>query len=1737
MKYIIITAILSLAVLSCSGGNPNTSSDTGFHTDTYTGGDTGGDVFDSGRPDTGTIQPELRAFEVVDQAGNPLKCTNSGSLNIRMKWANAKIIRFSNKNDGSGFSFKVDTDNFVEKNGWMTTTIDLDSHFTVPEDDFPLFARAENGDLHTEYKGVTFKFDITPPQVTDVQVSAEAVKPGTKVTFTVKFSEDVHDVRFSSSVSGTTNKTDARTFTFDVEAPDRDSTLSPKVTAADCAGNTLKEFQLQKQVTVDATPPQARGIDVTPGPFKAGDQVKVTFDSSEALQADPTMTIDGETAKCSGESNSYTCIITVSDKISDGNHDIFLDLTDLVGNTAHVKAGTALFDSTPPALIKADITPKLARQGTKILVSMEFSEAVDLKSKIKSSMGTPGFACQADGADARSYTCTWTVTDMAADGEYKLSVDVADKAGNPFATDLGSFWVDNTKPVISNVQTPQYISGSGSYGSDEFSVSFSVSEEAAIAWVQVGSQKFTHFTQNPGTSGFDLKFDNLQLPPQEREGEKTITIHVQDQAGNYVEATAKTTYDKTKPTVTATLDPPKATTGTKVTLTLAFSEQVRDLAFKDLAFECTSQDQQNFTCTYTIKDTDTQNSYEIAIMVKDLAGNRLSSDFQTVATLEIDRNGPKISNIRVSPDRARHGDTVTVKFNTDETCETPNVKIGDTDAETCTPAQGTGFTCTHVVSDTETEGVKTIRISVKDRAGNAGEDSSQTVTYDFSPPGVKTAKLQRTPELDSAILGENHVLFSTRYPGYENHMNPAKVTAVVTLTGDEDVDTLHDVPQLEARNGDHVIKFSRTGALEFKHEISATDPEGDYTFFITWSDTIGNKGTRQVPGMTMRIDQTPPAASELDQDKVAGLRVPWGSTDTGGKARLTCAGKAGAVGTDIAYVSLVVASHVPVTPVKTGADGSFTVSQEVGYYLAGHSTQNHMLLRLYDSSGLGSDPIRIQNMSLIVSPGDGYKNPLKMAKTPDLQTWKDAATTSLSTEDRQLTALPDTDHALSVPNAMQWQRLESGDPERPGAMQFHSMQYNSSSGLLTLVTGNAFFVYSDAFRAWKNIGFVPYRTLDDGAASVYDPDSDRLYVFGGGGGYHGNKTLAYDFAENKWIAAYDDTLAPPPIALTNGWRAVLNPLAHKVLIYVSNYISLYDIPSNTWTAPKMVASGKRGYYALVHHTQDDVFYVFGGETSSGFLGDMWSITGNGDSIEQVDLSGSTHPGPRSRFEFAKYKDQGFYIVGGMDGSGLIKETWYFDFASQTWSKRADAPDVRLFAALVYDPNHDRMVMYGGKDAPNDSRMLAYYPKTDTWAVLSDSQAEAGDAPAQYRDFAMAFDENAKKMVFFSGQQGNGFADTRIWDQASGIWTHPTVTNTPMSRVGHAMCYSKYDHRVYMFGGHRYGTYDNAIYAFDTPSLAWTKLTGTTSPKGRSGHVMACTDDGRVIVAGGFDSTGAAIQDTYVWDIESESWTKIDGLPAWKQPFAGAMSGGKFYAIGRDADNAARFAVFDPAQSAWSVLDVENTPDPGDSPALTPCEGGVCLFAKMDHTVAQNQMWKYDVAENTWSRLEPVGQSPHYTPPVTLAFDTSTNAIFMYDTDEFDTTDAHMWRLAAPETARPGFIVDFNLSDVLPAGFLFTGGAIDVSAAGTAGSKLYAWNYVSGQWDERASNTAFAGSPADDWKMHHNFDIFGPFSKDIEEITTDGNISLAIGPADAGKDARTLLDYVQIEVDYQDNGSK
>jgi hypothetical protein len=487
-----------------------------------------------------------------------------------------------------------------------------------------------------------------------------------------------------------------------------------------------------------------------------------------------------------------------------------------------------------------------------------------------------------------------------------------------------------------------------------------------------------------------------------------------------------------------------------------------------------------------------------------------------------------------------------------------------------------------------------------------------------------------------------------------------------------------------------------------------------------------------------------------------------------------------------------------------------------------------------------------------------------------------------------------------------------------------------------------------------------------GHSAIYDPVRDRMVVFGGSSASSG------PYLNDVWALSLADTpvwteLTPSGTSPSARYdhSAIYDPVRDRMVVfggYSSSTLndvwtlSLADTPAWTQLTPTGAPTSRRQSHSATYDPVRDRMVVFGGLGSGDSqLNDVCALSlADTPAWTQLTPSGTT-PSAREGHSatYDPVRDR-MVVFGGFssDFPPYFNDVWALSLAgTPAWTELTPSgtpPIVRSFHSAIYDPMHDRMVVFGGysSGSPNysDGVWALSLPGMPAWTQLTPS----GTPPSDRDGHSAIYDPVRDRMVVFGGDSGSPsfppyFNDVWALSLAGApAWTQLTPSGTPPSaRYGHSAIYDPVRDRMVMFGGsYEYlGTHHlNDVWILSLAGTpAWTELIPTGTPPSERDNHSAIYDPvrDRMVVYGGIWSSND------VWALS------LAGSPAWTQliPLDTPPS-----------DRDGHSAIYDPVRDRMVIF------------------GG--YYYDFFFSYYRNDVWELSLAGTpAWTQLTPSGTPP------------------------------------------------------------------------------------------------------------------------------------------------------------------
>ncbi|WP_137167923.1 Ig-like domain-containing protein [Salinimonas lutimaris] len=490
---------------------------------------------------------------ITDPAGNVASDTETGTLDITLPvvtidppaLGNDTTPTLTGNTDlGSGALVTLTVTDAAGATQTFTTTAGTNGNFSVDvpaalaEGEFTVQASVTDNAGNEGLASQTGELDITAPVITidtigDGNDTTPTLSGTTNVGGGAPVSLTVTDTAGNTQTFSVTTASDG-SFSTDVPSALAEGEFTVTAQVSDAAGNSATDTEtgvLDITLPVVTIDPPALGNDTTPtltGNTDLGSGATVTLTVTDAAGATQTI------FATAGTNGNFS--VDVPTALAEGSYTVQASVTDAAGNTA-TDTETGTLDITPPVI---DLTPPPATNDTTPTLNgtTNMGGGVTVSLTVIDSAGNSQTFSAITASDG-SFSAD--VPSALAEGDYAVSAQVSDAAGNS-ASDSETGTLDTTAPTITidtqgtNADTTPSIHGTSDLPANS-TVSITVTD------AEDTEQTFTAAVQPDGSY-------SAEVPQVMAEGNYTVTVTGQDEAGNSTTATDTTgQIDSTAPLI------------------------------------------------------------------------------------------------------------------------------------------------------------------------------------------------------------------------------------------------------------------------------------------------------------------------------------------------------------------------------------------------------------------------------------------------------------------------------------------------------------------------------------------------------------------------------------------------------------------------------------------------------------------------------------------------------------------------------------------------------------------------------------------------------------------------------------------------------------------------------------------------------------------------------------------------------------------------------------------------------------------------------------------------------------------------------------------------------------------------------------------------------------------------------------------------------------------------------------
>lgn len=492
----------------------------------------------------------------------------------------------------------------------------------------------------------------------------------------------------------------------------------------------------------------------------------------------------------------------------------------------------------------------------------------------------------------------------------------------------------------------------------------------------------------------------------------------------------------------------------------------------------------------------------------------------------------------------------------------------------------------------------------------------------------------------------------------------------------------------------------------------------------------------------------------------------------------------------------------------------------------------------------------------------------------------------------------------------QWVRLQPSG-STPPARKGHTMIWDSQEQRLLVYGGwnsldprfRDLWQYDPEENRWREIstGGEPPKRFRHGVA--WDRQEQHMYIYAGCCGPNGKKEdlWRYDAEDHSWRELNPGS--PKPSGRNRLNDQMLWVPSHEAFVVYGGRGEcplLNDLWSYVPRQKQWVELSEGGSANPLQRTDHKAaalngrVYSFGGCNGSRQTADLVRFDPGSGQVEVVQPGGS-HPPARSKHGLAAApSDNRLYLYGGTGTEqGTLGEVWSYRESENKWAKHdvsGTQPPSRFDAAWVWDPDSERLLLFGGVDvgrgnSKNDrfvNDLWSFDPSENTWTQLQENRSGSGPRPRKHQ--MGVWDEEEGRLLIYGGhaQRDDGskinYKDLWAYDPASGSWTLLDDGEPgPEHRVDTGAAWEPTIDGLFLYGGMKFSGSDadrrlGDLWSYETSIDEWTERS-SGSPEARQQHELVHVN-GSLILIGGYGSiSGRYLATVWSYNPATDTWTQ------------------------------------------------------------------------------------------------------------------------------------------------------------------------------------------------------------------------------------------------------------------------
>lgn len=210
--------------------------------------------------------------------------------------------------------------------------------------------------------------------------------------------------------------------------------------------------------------------------------------------------------------------------------------------------------------------------------------------------------------------------------------------------------------------------------------------------------------------------------------------------------------------------------------------------------------------------------------------------------------------------------------------------------------------------------------------------------------------------------------------------------------------------------------------------------------------------------------------------------------------------------------------------------------------------------------------------------------------------------------------------------------------------------------------------------------------------------------------------------------------------------------------------------------------------------------------------------------------------------------------------------------NQTWQQKTDAPGDGRHHPVTFSLNGQGYMVTGSTDFITGTKdFYQYDPASDSWTILQ-------NFPGVGRGFSIGDTWDGKAYMGFGyGANSNYLNDLWEFDPGTGNWTE--LTSCPCAERVHPTFVIEDGLLFVGFGNNDIDGNLNDWWEYNIATDTWRQLPDLPGPKRHHPYMFSADGDVYTGFGHGSGSGTNVYNDWYRWNIDSESWTQLNNLPA------------------------------------------------------------------------------------------------------------------------------------------------------------------------------------------------------------------------------------------------------------------